>query len=230
KRRTGRCIAGGAVEGEGGAGTLAHDNGAGGEVAQPPGARVEQHHQHPKRITTWQPIHEPDDVADGRVYGPQRIAILAQYPQAEQPFARRLTAPDDLEQDEVANADGKEGQRHHRDHEPLRQRAAAPEKRDQADGAAGEAKHDHNTERYLDQAVDRDRAAAGTDTGDVILQTDPLGREHLKVSRCHLRVALAPVDARARRYWSTFPAPGRARGCGESPRRTYRRAARREAA
>ena len=91
--------------------SLAHDDGAAGKIAEAPGALVQEHRQYADAVDAGQPVHDPHKVADHRVNRANGVPIFANDAYADETLARRLPAPQDLEQHEIAGCHQEDCQR-----------------------------------------------------------------------------------------------------------------------
>ena len=81
---------------------LVHDDGAGGQIAEPLVARRHQHRDDADGVDAGQLIDHAQQVAQDGFVDPGRAAGDAQHAEADQPLARRLPVPERLEPGEVA--------------------------------------------------------------------------------------------------------------------------------
>ena len=81
---------------------LVHDDGAGGQIAEPLVARRHQHRDDADGVDARQLIDDAQQVAQDGFVDPGRAPGDAQHAQADQPLARRLPVPERLEAGEVA--------------------------------------------------------------------------------------------------------------------------------
>ena len=160
--RTSSALASERWKGDGGAGSLADDDRAGGEVAEASGAVVEEHRKDAHGIREGQVVDDADDIANHGVDRANRIAVFANDADAGDAFAGRLPVPDDLEDHVVAQRQREQGNHEERDDDEKarrRREAATPagratnQRHEKQDAEQGHVQHegDHALHREVDQ-------------------------------------------------------------------------------
>ena len=139
---------------------------AGGKIAKPLAATVDEERQHANAVEHRQEVDDPDQVADGGLSQGQRLSVIAHHAETDRPFSQRLTVRDCLA-DQKVTGEQDEGQD---DLDQQRQLAGVEDPAQRAGEDGERDQHDRD-----DQRVDDLRQKPAADAGDLVLERDPLG-------------------------------------------------------